>query len=330
MSLPLIAITMGDAAGVGPEIIIKLLSEIATWRLCRPVVIGDAATLRQAASALDAQVAVCEIGDPTQAGCDPQQIDVWRPAELRMAPARPGRLDPAHSEAVAACLREVARLAQAGRIQGALTAPMNKEGFHLAGYGYADELVYLSALTGAHETTIMGVMCGLWVDTVAEHIPFREIADLVTRPRVLWHIRQLDEALRRAHGAPQRLAVAALNVHGGEGGTIGREEVDEIAPAIADARAQGLRVEGPIPGDSVFPRALSGEFAGVLAMYHDQANIARKLQPMDQRATLFWGLPIPVGTTAHGTGYDIAGRGLADAGSLRCALQQVCALAASG
>jgi len=205
---------------------------------------------------------------------------------------------------------------------------MNKEGFHRAGFDYPDELSYMTALIGAGRTTTMGVMRGLWVDTVAEHVPFREIADLITQESVLWHIQQLAAVLARVRGAGARLAVAALNVHGGEGGTIGREEIDVLVPAIAAARAQGIDAAGPIPADSVFVRALAGEFAGVLAMYHDQANIARKLQPMAERATLFVGLPIPVGTTAHGTAYDIAGQGCADAGSLCCALEQVIALAA--
>jgi 4-hydroxythreonine-4-phosphate dehydrogenase len=229
---------------------------------------------------------------------------------------------------VAACLREAMRLASEGGIDGLVTAPMNKEGFRLAGYDYADELAYLADLTGAAGTTIMGVMRGLWVDTVAEHVPFRAIADLITSKSVAWHLGQLHTMAARATSLLRpRLAVAALNVHGGEGGLVGREEIDEIAPAIAEARAGGIDAVGPIPADTVFPRALAGEFAGVLAMYHDQANIARKLQPMGERATIFSGLPIPVGTTAHGTAYDIAGRGLADAGSLRCALDTVIALA---
>lgn len=332
MSLPLIAIAMGDAAGVGPEIIVKTLADPRWYACCRPLVIGDRDTLVRAASWLGDAVAGLQVracADLQQAGRTPGTIDVWRPADLHMPPFEMGQLSPALGRVAADCQREAMRLAQQGVIQGLVTAPMNKEGFHRAGFDYPDELGYMTALTGAGRTTTMGVMRGLWVDTVAEHVPFREIADLITQESVLWHIQQLAAVLARVRGAGARLAVAALNVHGGEGGTIGREEIDVLAPAIAAARAQGIDAVGPIPADSVFVRALAGEFVGVLAMYHDQANIARKLQPMAERATVFVGLPIPVGTTAHGTAYDIAGRGLADAGSLRCALEQVITLAAA-
>jgi 4-hydroxythreonine-4-phosphate dehydrogenase len=325
--LPFIAIAMGDAAGVGPEIIVKTLADDRWYARCRPLVIGDPDTLasavRLAGAAVASGVQVRDCADLNQAGRRPGVIDVWHPADLQMPPFELAQLSPALGRVAADCQREAMRLAQQGAIQGLVTAPMNKEGFHRAGFDYPDELAYMTALSGAGRTTTMGVMRGLWVDTVAEHVPFRDIADLITRESVLWHIQQLAEVLGRVRGAGASMAVAALNVHGGEGGAIGREEIDEIAPAIAEAREQGIDAVGPIPADSVFVRALAGEFAGVLAMYHDQANIARKLQPMAERATLFVGLRIPVGTTAHGTAYDIAGRGIADPGSLRCALAQV-------
>lgn len=331
MPLPTIAIAMGDAAGVGPEIIVKTLADPGWYARCRPFVIGDSHTLAQTVEWLGDAAAGLHVracADLRDVGCTPGIMDVWRPSDLQMPAFEMGQLSPALGRVAADCQREAMRLAQQGAIQGLVTAPMNKEGFHRAGFDYPDELSYMATLTGPGRTTTMGVMRDLWVDTVVEHVPFRQIADLITQESVLWHIQQLAAVLARARGPGARLAVAALNVHGGEGGTIGREELDVLAPAIAAARAQGIDAVGPIPADSVFVRALAGEFAGVLAMYHDQANIARKLQPMAARATILVGLPIPVGTTAHGTAYDIAGRGLADAGSLRCALDQVIALVA--
>jgi 4-hydroxy-L-threonine phosphate dehydrogenase PdxA len=137
----------------------------------------------------------------------------------------------------------------------------------------------------------------------------------------------MDEVLRRVELGAPRIAVAALNVHGGEGGLFDREEIDEIGPAIRAAQAPGINAQGPVPADTVFPRALAGEFDGVVCMYHDQANIARKLQPMRQRVTLFFGLPVVCGTTAHGTAFDIAGQGVAAPGSLAAALRYVVLLA---
>jgi 4-hydroxythreonine-4-phosphate dehydrogenase len=176
---------------------------------------------------------------------------------------------------------------------------------------------------------MMGVMAGrIWTVSITEHIPFREVADAVTRARVRWYIIEMSDVLRRASVAAPRIAVAALNVHGGEGGLFGDEEIEEIGPAIADARGRGVDAHGPVPADTVFVRALDGEFDGVVCMYHDQANIARKLQPMESRCTLYMGLSVPCGTTTHGTAFDKAGRGIADPGSLRAALRYTVMLAA--
>ncbi|HHX64076.1 MAG TPA: 4-hydroxythreonine-4-phosphate dehydrogenase, partial [Chloroflexi bacterium] len=177
---------------------------------------------------------------------------------------------------------------------------------------------------------ILGIMRGVWVTAVAEHVPFRAIADLITTASVLRYIDGLYDVMRRAGYEAPRIAVAALNAHGGEGGALGMEEITEIGPAVESACAKGIDVTGPVPADTVFGRALGGEFDGVVAMYHDQANIARKLQPMAERVTLFEGLPVPCSTTAHGVAYDIAGQGIADEGGMQAALEHVVQLATGG
>jgi 4-hydroxythreonine-4-phosphate dehydrogenase len=210
-----------------------------------------------------------------------------------------------------------------------VAAPLHKEAFHLAGYSYPDELAYLADLSGSPDPVTMGVARSVWTVAVAEHVAFRDILGLITTDRILGLVHKMDDTLRRAGLTAPRIAVAALNVHAGEGGLLGREEIEVIGPAIQCAQRDGIDVQGSVPADMVFVRAFRGDFDGVVCMHHDQANIARKLQPMNQSATLFVGLPVAYGTTAHGTAFDIAGQGIADPGSLQAALQYVIRLAST-
>ncbi len=285
-------------------------------------VMADAITL------LGAPLAVRAVSAPEEAAFRPGTLDVLAPPDLGTIDAPRGVVSAQGGRGAALCIAEGMRLALGGEIQGLVTAPMNKQAYHRAGYDYADEMEFMADLTGCPHAYSLGVMDRVWTVRVAEHVAFRDIPDLITRERVLWFIEQLQATLLKVGRHSPRIVVAALNVHGGEGGLFGREEIDAIAPAIADARAAGLDVTGPVPADSVFVRALAGEFDGVVGMYHDQVNIARKLQPMGERATIFMGLPVPCGTTAHGSAFDIAGRGVADPSGLLCALRITAQLAA--
>ena len=329
MDLPVIAITMGDAAGIGPELIAKALADQTVRACCRPLVIADPVVMERAIRVVGADLDLHQVSQAPKARFAPGAMDVWCPPGLSLGPAPWGRLDAANGEAAAHCLRASFDLVAEGEVHGVISAPMNKDAFHQAGYDYADELVYLGEYTGSRGTFILGVARAVWTIAVAEHLAFRQIADHVTKARVLRCIQSMDDALRRAGIAEPRIAVAALNVHAGEGGLYGREEVDEISPAIAAARGVGIDASGPIPADAVFPQAFAGRFHGVVCMYHDQANIARKLQPMREGATIFMGLPAPCGTTAHGTAFDIAGQGIADPGSLIAAIGYTARMAGS-
>ena len=325
MGKPVIAITMGDAAGIGPELIVKVLSQEAVWEACLPFVVGDPEVMREAYDIGRGDLRFRGIETLSEAAFSRAEIDVLSPKGLRIDDVPRGKVDSAMGRAAALCLQRAFELAMDGAVQGVVSAPLNKEAFHLAGYRYTDEVAYLADLTESEGVFILGVISGarrpIWTVTVTEHIPFRDIIDLVKRDRVLRTISRMDTILKAAGPAGSRIGVAALNVHAGEGGLFGREEIDEIAPAIEEARRQGISVEGPIPADAIFVRALAGDFGGVVCMYHDQANIARKLQPRQEGATLFMGLPVPCGTTAHGTAFDIAGQGIADPGSLEAALR---------
>jgi len=328
MQRPIIAVAMGDAAGIGPEVTIKMLQDPQVYALCRPFSIADPNVMADAITLVGAPLAVRVVTAPEDAEFRPGTLDVLAPPDLGTIDAPRGVVSAEGGRGAALCIAEAMRLALGGGIQGLVTAPMNKQAFHRAGYDYPDEMEFMADLTGCSHAYSLGVMDRVWTVRVAEHVAFRDIPDLITGERVLWFIEQLQATLLKVGRPSPRIAVAALNVHGGEGGLFGREEINAIAPAIADARAAGLDVAGPVPADSVFVRALAGEFDGVVGMYHDQVNIARKLQPMGERATIFMGLPVPCGTTAHGSAFDIAGRGVADPSGLLCALRITAQLAA--
>jgi 4-hydroxythreonine-4-phosphate dehydrogenase len=330
MHRPTIAISMGDPNGIGPELIVKVLSQEWAWDTCRPVVLGDSRAMEQIRDVLDADLRFRTIERVSEAQFRPPVVDVLRPADLGIGQVTWGQLDPAMGEAAASCLREAYRWAMAGEVQGVVLAPMNKEAFHLAGYNYLDELAYLADFTESADTFMVGAMDWVWTVPVTEHIAFRDIADLITKDRVLRYIDRMHTILSRIREREPKIGVAALNVHGGEGGLFGWEEIREIGPAVEEARQRGIDARGPFPADTVFVRAREEALDGVVCMYHDQANIVRKLQGTRRGATLFIGLPVVCGTTAHGTAFDRAGKGIADPGSLEDALRYVITLSAKG
>jgi 4-hydroxythreonine-4-phosphate dehydrogenase len=328
MDRPLVAITMGDPAGIGPEVTVKTLANRSVHTICRPLVVGDLQVLENANRLVDSPLTFRTVQHISRAVTAREEIGVLVPAGLRVEHVVWGQVDGETGKAAALCLAEAAALALAGSVDAVVSAPMSKEAFHLAGYEYPDEPAFLADLTGSLEPFLMGIANGVWTVTVTEHIPFREIAAAVTSERILTRIRQLDRTLRRAGCERPRIGVAALNVHAGDGGLFGREEIEQITPAINEAQRASIAAEGPIPADAIFPRAFAGEFEGVVCMYHDQANIARKLQPFETGTTMFMGLPIVCSTTAHGTALDKAGKGIADARGLETALRWAVRLAA--
>lgn len=314
---------MGDPSGIGPEIVVKALAQQETHRICRPVVVGHPKVLNDICAVVGADLRFRAIDDLAQARFLPPDIDVLCPEGVSAEEIVWGKMDPAMGRVSGLCLGTAFQLAVDGLAQGVVAAPLHKEAFHLAGYDYPDEMAYLADLSKSPDPVIMGVAGSVWTVAVAEHVAFRDILALVKKDRILSYITKMHETLKQAGLVAPRIAVAALNVHAGDGGLHGSEEIDEIGPAIQEAQNAGMNVEGPVPADMVFVRAFRGDFDGVVCMHHDQANIARKLQPMNQSATIFLGLPVAYGTTAHGTAFDIAGQGIADSGSLQAALNHV-------
>ncbi len=326
-ALPRIAIAMGDPAGIGPEIIVKLLGDVRWQQRCHPFIIGDLDVLRSNAAALRSPLGFRAVDALAGVQFAPGIIEVLQPPGFTLGAVPPPAVHPKLGEAAARYLALAYQLALEGQVDGVVMAPMNKESFRAAGYDYFDELEFLGEITGSPAPFILGAAGPIWAVAVTEHIPFKDIVDHISRDRVRRYINQLEEVLRKLGFAQPRIACAALNPHGGEGGLFGSEEIEIIAPAIQDALRDDIQVAGPIPADIIFKRALDGEFDGVVCMYHDQMNIARKLQARGEIATLWMGLPVIGATTAHGTAFDIAGKGIADPGSLRAALDYAIKLA---
>ena len=326
-SKPAIAVVMGDPAGIGPELIVKVLADESLRQRCRPCIIGDIAVMRDTAAALGSPLRFRPIDRIEDARFPPDAIEVLNPPGFELGPLPPPAVHPKLGEAAGRYLELAYQLAMKSQVDGVVMAPMNKESFRAAGYNYYDELQFLGEITDSAEPFILGAAGPVWAVAVTEHIPFNDIAPRITRERVRRYITRLQGVLVKLGYAEPRIAVAALNPHAGEGGLFGREEIDEIAPAVRDAVRDDIRAEGPVPADIVFKRALDGDFDGVVCMYHDQMNIARKLQPRGDIATLWMGLPVIGATTAHGTAFDIAGQGIADPGSLRAALDYAIKLA---
>jgi 4-hydroxythreonine-4-phosphate dehydrogenase len=219
-------------------------------------------------------------------------------------------------------------LARDGRIDAIVFAPLNKQAMHLGGSPFPDELHFMAdRLQWKGNLSEINVLDNLWTSRVTSHVGLRQVSALVTRRAVYAAILLIDGALRTAGVKQPRLAVAALNPHGGESGLFGMEEIETIAPAIEQARAEGIQATGPFPADTIFLRARAGACDAVVCMYHDQGQIAMKLMGFDRGVTVQGGLPIPVTTPAHGTAFDIAGKGVAKPEALRQAFLLACRMA---
>ncbi|MCI4661652.1 MAG: 4-hydroxythreonine-4-phosphate dehydrogenase PdxA [Neomegalonema sp.] len=319
-----LAITMGDAAGIGPEIIVKLLS--APDLSERPIVIGDLHVLREAAQRLAAPIAIEQISAPGDASAQAKVISVLQPG-ADLGPVALGEVQAACGQAAFDYIRSGIDLALSGAIAGIVTAPIHKEALSAAGLRYPGHTEILADLGGAERVAMMLANDVLRVVLVTIHCSLRDAIAQIDREAVLAAIRHADEGGRAFGFERPRVAVAGLNPHAGEGGLFGREEIEIIAPAIAAARAEGIDASGPWPGDTVFMQARQGRFDVVVAQYHDQGLIPVKYLGLEEGVNITLGLPFIRTSPDHGTAFDIAGSGIADPASLRAALVQARRLA---
>jgi len=316
---PVIGITMGDAAGIGPEIIAKALSLMEIYEICRPVVIGDANVMREGIKVAHVQLKINSIKEVSDARFEYGMIDVLDLKNIKINELKMGKPQAMAGKASVEYIERAVELALRGEIHAIATAPISKEAINMAGYKYAGHTELLAHLTGTKNYAMMLIAGPLRVIHVTTHISISEVPKMIKKERVLKTIRLAYDVMRRLGFSNPRIAVAGLNPHCGEGGLFGREEVEEITPAVESARKMGLNVVGPLPADTVFVRARGGEFDIVVAMYHDQGHIPIKMLGLEwDEAKRRWvsvggvnvtvGLPIIRTSVDHGTAYGKAGR----------------------
>ncbi len=327
-SLPLVAITMGDAAGTGPEIITKSLALPELRAVCRPVVIGDAAAMSRALRFTGVSLKIRAIKDVAEATSAPGEIDVLDLANLDLATLKLGHVDPQAGHAAYEYIKLATELALAGRVSAVVTSSINKESLNAAGHHFDGHTGLLAHLCDRPDATMMLVADKLRVSHVSTHVPLRVAIDRVKPDRILTVLRLTHDAVRRLGIDRPRLAVAGLNPHAGENGLFGDEEEKFITPAIVQARALGLDVHGPFAGDTIFFRTLQGEFDAGVAMYHDQGHVAAKMLGIWRGVNVTLGLPIIRTSVEHGTDFANAGTGRSDPRSLNEALKLAAAMAA--
>jgi 4-hydroxythreonine-4-phosphate dehydrogenase len=321
-----IAVTMGDPTGVGPEIIAKVFADA---RAPRAVVVGDVTMMRRAVRLLGLPLEVRAVGDVAGARLEPGVIDVLGVTDLpEDLPF--GRVDPRGGESAFRALERAVQLALAGEVHAVATAPLNKEALHRAGFEYPGHTEILAELTGVRDYAMMLVADRLRVVHVSTHVALSEAIRRVQPERERTVIRLADRSLRRLGVEHPRVAVAGLNPHAGEAGLFGTEDRDVIAPAVEAARAEGIDASGPWSPDTVFMQARQGRFDVVVVQYHDQGHIPIKLMGVGEGVNVTVGLPFFRTSVDHGTAFDIAGTGKADPGSLRAALDLAATLERGG
>jgi len=327
MATPRVGITMGDAAGIGPEIIVKALGVPAVYEWCRPVVIGDARRLRKAAQIAGSRAAIHTVADPSHAGQRPGEIDV---IDLPLVPEDLpfGKLSGAAGNAAYHFIARAVELAKTRQIDAICTAPLNKEALHAGGHIYPGHTELLAKLSGTPEVSMMLMTPKMRVIHVTTHIGLLDAIEKIEPGLVERTIRRGHESLARAGIDRPRIAVCGINPHAGEHGLFGRgEEEKKLQPAIDRLRAQGIEVEGPLPADTLFFRAGRGDFDLVVAMYHDQGHGPVKVLGLEAGVNVTVGLPFVRTSVDHGTAFDIAGTGKADERSMIEALRQAVVLA---
>jgi 4-hydroxythreonine-4-phosphate dehydrogenase len=306
MEKPVIALAMGDPCGISPELTAKVVSLDEVRKAARVVVIGDRRVFDEGERVARTKVSDLEF----------QDLKHLDPATIQR-----GVASKAGGASALANYRHALRMAADGKADAVCFTPFNKQAMRLAHPPYEDEIGFTSDVIGFKgAATEFNILEGLWNARVTSHIPLAKVSSALSVDAIVQALELTTTALRAAGFEPPRIGVAALNPHAGDGGNFGREEIDIIEPAVKKAKAKGLPADGPYPADTVFVRAKAGQFDAVLTMFHDQGQIAMKLLGFDRGVTLLGGYPFPICTPAHGTAYDIAGKGIANVGAARAAL----------
>jgi 4-hydroxythreonine-4-phosphate dehydrogenase len=336
---PIIAVTMGDPAGIGPEIAAMCLGRSDVQEICQPVVVGDAEVMRRAVGLTQqGHIAVHPISTVSEARFTHENLNIVDLHNVDLSEIAFGQLSAAAGHAAFEAVSKAIELALDQQVHATVTGPIHKEAIHLAGHRFAGHTEIFARLTSTADYAMMLVHGKMRVVHVTTHVPIREACDLIKKDRVLTVIRLAHRACVELGSDAPRIGVAGLNPHASDGGLFGHEETDEIIPAIQVAQADGIQVEGPMPPDTMFPMAAGGLFDAAVAMYHDQGHIPFKMvgfhwSEQEQRwdsvrgVNITLGLPIIRTSVDHGTAFDIAGKGTADPGSLANAIEHATRLA---
>lgn len=326
---PRIGITIGDPAGIGPEVVLKAVAEEQVLQVCSPVIIGDAQLLTHTARTLDLQCGYEIVRRDEEL---PKMLDAPIIFHLDNINARiePGIESGIAGRAAAEYIEAAVELCAAGQLDAISTAPINKRALFLGGYSFPGHTEFLAHLTKSEECAMAFVAANLRIVLISTHVPLAEAIRLVERERIERVVKLADRELRRWGISEPRLAMAALNPHGAEGGLFGVEESAEILPAVEACRRDAhINISGPYSADTVFLRASRGEFDAVVACYHDQAMIPVKCLSFGEAVNVTMGLPFIRTSVDHGTAFDIAGRGIAEHSSMVAAIKLAAELAAS-
>lgn len=319
--LPLVVITMGDPVGIGPEIIVKALSDPSVYSHCHPLVLGDSGILKTAMALTGKHLHIREIGNDTPPFFQPGTLNIL-PLSRLSAPPLWGRPDKETGKAMVHYILKGIDMCLSGEAAALVTGPINKHAMNLSGYSYNGHTELLAERTATRDYVMMLAGDRIRVSLVTIHTALRQVADLITQEKVRTTLRITHRALVERFGIPApTIAVAALNPHAGESGMFGDEESRILQPALEQARSEGIDAQGPFPPDTLFYHVDQGRFDAVVAMYHDQGLIPFKMRHFEDGVNTTLGLPIIRTSVDHGTAYDLAGKGLADERSLLAAIR---------
>ncbi len=335
-----IAITMGDAAGIGPEIIVKALEKKELHRQAIPIVVGDGQTMEQALRIAKSRLRVQAISDISEAQEDPQTIFVLDLKNIDLPKLKHGRVDPMAGKAAVEYIQKAVALAQEGKVAAIVTAPIHKEAINKAGFHYSGHTELLADLTQTKEYAMLLAHGPFRVSHVTTHTSMRKACDRIKKERIFTVIRLTYDFLHKLGIENPRIGVAGLNPHSGEDGLFGEEEIQEITPAIEEAKKRGWAVDGPVPPDTIFSKMRGKQYDAVVAMYHDQGHIAVKLVGFSMKPggkewdkmggiNVTIGLPIIRTSVDHGVAFGKAGEGRANPESMIDAIQLAIELVSS-
>ena len=321
MEKPIIAVTMGDPAGIGPEIVAKSIADKATFDVARCIVIGDKKVMEKAIEIVGADLKVNVVDSPADGDYSYGVLNMIDLDNIDMSRFEYGKINAMCGQAAFDYIKKSIEITMDKQADAVATTPINKESLHAAEVDFIGHTEIFGALTGTADPLTMFETNGLRVFFLTRHKSLRDMLDDIKKDRIIDYVERCTDALRRLGVKEGTMAVAGLNPHSGEHGLFGWEEVKEIAPAVEELKERGFNVAGPVPADSVFHQAAQGRFNSVLSLYHDQGQIATKTLDFDRTISITNGMPILRTSVDHGTAFDIAGKGIAGAVSMEEAIR---------